>query len=176
MNDFPGGAPSFLQRSIGYKRPKLLFSEQVCARKRGFQLKPFIERELREARLNEMHKLSRFGKREREFLDSLHRTMRECSEQIQHIQCPLSRSSCVSAPWEDEWEGQGTVSLRRDIPCAVRKWDSSTKFLAPSGEGVAEASDQTKEEPNGNWDSLFRRESSDLRWYCKTSNCGPLKK
>ena len=50
----------------------------------------------------------------------------------------------------------------------MRKWGSSAKFLAPSAEGVAEASDQTKEEPNGNWDSLFRRESSDSRWYCKT--------
>src|SRR6266850_1286776 len=74
------------------------------------------------------------------------------------------------------WEGQGAVSLRKDIPCALRNWDSSIEFLTPSAEGMAEPSDQTKEEPNGNWDSLFRRESSELRWYCKTSNCGPLEK
>jgi hypothetical protein len=47
-------------------------------------LTPFIERELLEARLDELHKLSRFGKRERELLDSLHGAMRECSERIQH--------------------------------------------------------------------------------------------
>src|SRR5216684_1416373 len=63
------------------------------------------------------------------------------------------------------WEGQGAVSLRKDIPCALRNWDSSIKFLTPSAEGMAEPSDQTKEEPSGNWDSLFRRESSELRWY-----------
>ena len=48
-------------------------------------LKPFIERELLEARLDELHKLCRFGKRERELLDSLHRAMRECSDRIRHI-------------------------------------------------------------------------------------------
>jgi uncharacterized FlgJ-related protein len=37
-------------------------------------LKPFLERELLEARLDELYKLSHFGKRERAFLDLLHRT------------------------------------------------------------------------------------------------------
>ena len=57
--------------------------------------------------------------------------------------------ACFSAPFreafvgaiceEQGWEGQGTVSLRKDIPCALRKWNSSTRFLAPSAEGVTEA-------------------------------------
>ena len=45
-------------------------------------LKPFLERELLEARLDELHKLLHFGKRERELLDSLHRKLRECSERV----------------------------------------------------------------------------------------------
>jgi hypothetical protein len=56
-------------------------------------LKPFVERELLEARLEELHLLSRFGKRERELLDWLHRTMRECSERIQHTAGDVGRSA-----------------------------------------------------------------------------------
>ena len=46
-------------------------------------LKPFLERELLEARLDELHRLSDVGKREREILDSLHRKLRESSDRIQ---------------------------------------------------------------------------------------------
>jgi hypothetical protein len=49
-------------------------------------LKPFLERELLEARLDELHKLSDFGKREREILDSLHRKLRESSDRIRHTE------------------------------------------------------------------------------------------
>ena len=49
-------------------------------------LKPFLERELLEARLDELHTLSDFGKREREILDSLHRKLRESSDRIQHTE------------------------------------------------------------------------------------------
>lgn len=47
-------------------------------------LKPFLERELLEARLDELHKLSHFGKRERELVEGLHGKLRECEERIQH--------------------------------------------------------------------------------------------
>jgi hypothetical protein len=47
-------------------------------------LKPFLERELLEARLDELHTCSQFRKRERELLDSRHCKLRECVERIQH--------------------------------------------------------------------------------------------
>lgn len=48
-------------------------------------LKPFIERELLEARLDELHKrVGKIGQREREVAESLSAVMHRCAELVDH--------------------------------------------------------------------------------------------
>ena len=76
-------------------------------------LKPFIERELLETRLDE-HRLARFGKsgRQRELLEALHRTMRECSERIQHTSFRIACGSSTRR-YQDRSSGAETSGVIR---------------------------------------------------------------